>query len=350
MLLPAIVTLHALTRRVAEPGLRPAPWTFVASGRRARRVTRRVAVERPGRAGRLRPADRPRGVDQPDARTHGRLQAGAGRSSVAGRRKLVRHAPAARGDRRAGAGSPAARACCLVAGAAIAFLFNLPFAFVTKAEQMYLVGVGAAITLTGAALGLLDLAAVRQARQTCHRRRRVASGSRPRLVRRGREGHHARLRALRTDRPLARRARPDLGRRAARAARVPGAQTRARRRAPAVAQPARRAVASQLRRPRARNEPRPAPASCGCRDRAPRFIVARERAQRHDPAPPPDRVVPRSGARPHRGRRPARRRPRARDLRVADVDAAPATRRRRRGGAACTASRSPSITPGGPRR
>ena len=42
---------------------------------------------------------------------------------------------------------------------AIAVLFNLPFAFVTKAEQMYLVGIGAALTLTGAALGMLDLAA-----------------------------------------------------------------------------------------------------------------------------------------------------------------------------------------------
>ena len=34
MLLPAIVTSHAITRRVAEPGLRPAPWVFVgAAGR-----------------------------------------------------------------------------------------------------------------------------------------------------------------------------------------------------------------------------------------------------------------------------------------------------------------------------
>jgi hypothetical protein len=46
----------------------------------------------------------------------------------------------------------------LLNGVALALLFNLPFAFVSKPEQMYLVGLGATITLTGAAVGLLDVA------------------------------------------------------------------------------------------------------------------------------------------------------------------------------------------------
>jgi hypothetical protein len=52
--------------------------------------------------------------------------------------------------------SPGAR-ICLAGGIILAVLFNVPFVFITKAEQMYLVAVGAAMTLTGAALALLDL-------------------------------------------------------------------------------------------------------------------------------------------------------------------------------------------------
>ena len=54
--------------------------------------------------------------------------------------------------------SGGARAC-LLAGIAIAALFNVPFVFVTKAEQMHLVGIGAALMLAGASVALLDLAA-----------------------------------------------------------------------------------------------------------------------------------------------------------------------------------------------
>ena len=59
--------------------------------------------------------------------------------------------------------SGGARAC-LLAGIAIAALFNVPFVFVTKAEQMYLVGIGAALMLAGASVALLDLAARTRAR------------------------------------------------------------------------------------------------------------------------------------------------------------------------------------------
>ena len=48
---------------------------------------------------------------------------------------------------------------CLAAGAAIALLFALPFAFAAKPEQVYLLGLGFSIVLTGASLALLDLSA-----------------------------------------------------------------------------------------------------------------------------------------------------------------------------------------------
>jgi len=48
---------------------------------------------------------------------------------------------------------------CLAAGAAIAVLFAAPFVFITKPEQVYLLGLGFAIVLTGAVLALVDLAA-----------------------------------------------------------------------------------------------------------------------------------------------------------------------------------------------
>jgi hypothetical protein len=48
---------------------------------------------------------------------------------------------------------------CLAAGAAIAILFALPFVFIAKPEQVYLLGLGFSIALTGAILALVDLAA-----------------------------------------------------------------------------------------------------------------------------------------------------------------------------------------------
>jgi hypothetical protein len=48
---------------------------------------------------------------------------------------------------------------CLGAGAAIAVLFALPFVFIAKPEQVYLVGLGFSIVLTGSVLALADAAA-----------------------------------------------------------------------------------------------------------------------------------------------------------------------------------------------
>ena len=69
MLLPAILAVHAITRRVAEPGLRPAPWAFAAlsAGSSSRS---RLAIDGARRTRRLRPADDARRVGQLLARPH----------------------------------------------------------------------------------------------------------------------------------------------------------------------------------------------------------------------------------------------------------------------------------------
>jgi hypothetical protein len=46
----------------------------------------------------------------------------------------------------------------LTSGAALAVIFVLPFVFAAKAEQVYLIGLGAVLVLTGAVAALLDLA------------------------------------------------------------------------------------------------------------------------------------------------------------------------------------------------
>jgi hypothetical protein len=157
MLLPVIVTLHAMTRRVAEPDLRPVPWTFLGLAGLlllALLVLRANALGELGGYGRptmhaawvnysrgltgvfrLVPADRPW---QPVASWFATLLPIA---ALVGWRALSRGARAT-----------------LLAGVVIGVLFNLPFVFVTKPEQVYLVGLGAAITLAGASVGLLDVA------------------------------------------------------------------------------------------------------------------------------------------------------------------------------------------------
>ena len=164
MLLPVIVTLHAVTRRVAEPGLRPVSWTFLGLSSllllallalRASALGELGGYGRPtmhaawvnytrGLTGvfRLVPADRPW---QPVASWFATLLPVA---ALVGWRSVTRGARAT-----------------LLAGVVIAVLFNLPFVFVTKPEQVYLVGLGAAIALTGASAGLLDVVLRTRARQ-----------------------------------------------------------------------------------------------------------------------------------------------------------------------------------------
>jgi Dolichyl-phosphate-mannose-protein mannosyltransferase len=166
MLLPAIFTLHAITRRVAEPDLRPVPWILV--GLSALLVVAMLEW---------------RSSALGDLGGYGRPTAHAAWVNLTqGLNGVFRLVPAHRPWQPVASWfatllplvafaawrwiSPGARVC-LLAGATIAVLFNLPFMFVTKAEQMYLVGVGASITLAGAFVGLMDLAARARARRTC---------------------------------------------------------------------------------------------------------------------------------------------------------------------------------------
>ncbi len=157
MLLPAIIVLHAIRRRVAEPALQAVPRGFLLLagalvvallGLRWYSLGALGGYSRPTAASawrnllkglngvlRLVPADRPW---QPIASWFATLLPIA--AVVLWRRM-----------------SPAARVC-LVSGAAVALLFNLPFAFVTKSEQVYVVALGAVLVLTGASLGLIDVA------------------------------------------------------------------------------------------------------------------------------------------------------------------------------------------------
>ena len=146
MLLPAILTVHAITRRVAEP--EPA-----AGSMGLRRPVGRLLVVRSSRwrstaLGELGGYGRPTlhaALGQLLARTHGVFRLVPADRPWQPRRELVRDAAADRGDCRLALDFCAGRASACWPAVAIAVLFNLPFIFVTKAEQMYLVGIGAAI-------------------------------------------------------------------------------------------------------------------------------------------------------------------------------------------------------------
>ena len=157
MLLPVILLVHFITRKVSEPELPPVPRAFVAlslgtvAGLIALRASALGGLGGYGRPSyhaawinlssgltrvfRLVPATRPW---QPMASWFATLLPIV---------SLIAWPWISRGAR-----------VLLLNGVALAVMFNLPFAFVSKPEQMYLVGLGASITLTGAALGLLDVA------------------------------------------------------------------------------------------------------------------------------------------------------------------------------------------------
>jgi hypothetical protein len=158
MLLPAIVVLHEIRRRTVDPQLPRTPIVFVVLsaallivlmkwrtfvlgelGGYTRLTMEKAWLNLSGAlsgVARLVPADRPW---QPAASWFVSLLPPAAILSW----KWI---------------SPAAR-FCLAGGAALAVLFSLPFVFVAKPEQVYLLALGLAIVLTGGSLGLLDLAA-----------------------------------------------------------------------------------------------------------------------------------------------------------------------------------------------
>ena len=157
MLLPSIVALHWLRRRIAEPGLQPVPGVFVVSALvllAGLLWLRAEALEGLGGYGpptlerawanytlglhrifRLVPPDRPW-------------------QQVASWFVTLLPVAAVLSWRRA---SRPAR-WLLASGALLALAFNLPFIFVTKHEQMHLVATGAVMVLAGAGAAVMNMA------------------------------------------------------------------------------------------------------------------------------------------------------------------------------------------------
>lgn len=155
MLLPSILALHWLHRRVVEPGSRPVPLSFALLAAALLALLVFVRAEAVGdlrtyslpdldgawrnfsrgldRVFRLVPPDRPW---QPVASWFATLL------PLAGLLSWKRAAPELR--------------FLLAAGALLAVAFNLPFVFVTKLEQMHLVATGAVLVLVGSSACVLS--------------------------------------------------------------------------------------------------------------------------------------------------------------------------------------------------
>jgi len=157
MLLPSILVLHGMCRRLGDAGVRPAPREFIAAavllavlliGVRGWALAHAASDRRPpagvaltnyvhGLNGVLRlvPADRRWQLAASWFVSLGPLTA------LVTWRRLSRDARVA-----------------MSGGLAIALMFNLPFVFITKAEQMHLVALGIVLLLAGACAGLLQAA------------------------------------------------------------------------------------------------------------------------------------------------------------------------------------------------
>jgi hypothetical protein len=163
MLLPGVVALHEVRRRVAERNLPRVPAAFVV-----------MAIVAIGALLLLRGG----ALSGPTSRQVPAVAA-AFNNYLAGLDRVFRLAPADRPWQGAASyfvmalpiaalllwrrTTPGSRAL-LVSGLCIALLFNLPFVFVTKAEQLHLVTVGAVITLAASVLAILDACRARAAR------------------------------------------------------------------------------------------------------------------------------------------------------------------------------------------
>lgn len=163
MLLPAVITLHWLRHRLIEPGLPPVPMPFVLASVGLLAVL--IAIRSSALTGM-------RGPVWPTA-SAAWLHVTLGLERVFGlvhlrqpwqqpARWFVMLLPLAAllVWRRASAGAK----YCLTAGAAVSLLFNMPFVFITKHEQMHVVAFGAVVVLAASALALLDAAGQRMAR------------------------------------------------------------------------------------------------------------------------------------------------------------------------------------------
>jgi hypothetical protein len=156
MLVPVILALHWIRRRLAEPALPHPPLAFVllAAGLLVALILARA--EALGQLG---------GYGQPTA-------AGAWRNFTVGLSRVLRLVPADRPWQPAASWyatllplvalaawrrAPAHARVLVAAGAVMAILFNVPFVFVTKHEQMHLVASGAVVILAGSAYAVVQV-------------------------------------------------------------------------------------------------------------------------------------------------------------------------------------------------
>ena len=155
MLLPSIVVLHVLDRRYAEQDLPPISWSFVAG---AAAVTASLLLVRGealhGLVSRRTPSWTSAWHNYWSGLDHVFRLAPADRPWQHLASVIVVAVPVlgalswrkARGSSRV----------LLAGGVSMAWLFNLPFVFVTKPEQLHLVALGAVVAVTGGALAIAD--------------------------------------------------------------------------------------------------------------------------------------------------------------------------------------------------
>ena len=157
MLLPAILTVHAITRRGGAE-LRPSAGAMSLRrpvGRLHRRA--RLAIDGARRTWRLRPADDARRVVNYSRGLTGVLGLVPSRSTVATACQLVRGAPADRGDRRVALDLVGHVPACWPGSRSRRLQRAVRIRNQSRADV--LVGIGAALMLAGASVALLDLAA-----------------------------------------------------------------------------------------------------------------------------------------------------------------------------------------------
>lgn len=158
MLLPSILVLHQVRRRLAEPGLPAVPVAFMVAGAIVIAALLGLRGWALSNVGSMQ-------APNVEAAVHNYLH---------GLNGLLRLVPADRPWQSVASGFVTFIALAAIvlwrrmtatvkvvfaSGVAIALLFNLPFVFITKAEQMHMVALGAVLMLAGACVG--DASAVR---------------------------------------------------------------------------------------------------------------------------------------------------------------------------------------------
>jgi hypothetical protein len=163
MLLPSILVLHYIRRRLVEPALAPPPVPFVAAAAITIGVLFGIRGWALANAGTIR-------APAVSAAFHNYLHGlnGLLRLVPADRRwqsvaswfvTVIPLAALARWRR-----MPPTVKSVFLSGVAIALLFNLPFVLITKAEQMHLVTLGAVLMLAAACVGVVSSVGIRPAR------------------------------------------------------------------------------------------------------------------------------------------------------------------------------------------